>query len=208
MIAYIHVHELHVGPVPIHPFGVLVATGVLVGIELAKRRGRHLGLPQEQLMSFIGWMLVAGFVGGHVLDSIFYHPQEVLAAPWTLLYLWSGLSSFGGFAGALLGVMLWRFFEMEPWFQLGSFKLARPVRRSAPMAILPYCDAVLSVFPVAWIFGRLGCTIVHDHPGVLASPDMPLAVAYGPTPTRQLSVFVECQSHAQHITENSCCPNR
>ncbi|HKY38405.1 MAG TPA: prolipoprotein diacylglyceryl transferase family protein [Polyangiaceae bacterium] len=182
MIPYIRVHELHVGPLPIHPFGVLVAVGVLVGIELTKKRGRQLGLPQEQLASFIAWMLVAGFVGGHVLDAIFYHPQEVLAAPWTLLYLWAGLSSFGGFAGGLLGVTLWKFFELKPWVDLGPIKLARPMRRAAPVAILPYCDAVLSVFPVAWVFGRLGCTVVHDHPGILAPPSMPLAVAYGPGP--------------------------
>ena len=26
---------------------------------------------------------------------------------------------------------------------------------------------ILAVFPVAWIFGRSGCSTVHDHPGLL-----------------------------------------
>lgn len=189
MIAYIDFHELHIGPMPIHPFGVLVALGVLLGIELAKRRGRYIGLPEEALMSFIVWMLVPGFIGGHVFDSLFYHPQEVAAAPWTLLYLWAGLSSFGGFAGAIIGVTLWKFFELKPWFHLGPFIVVRPARRSAPMLLLPYCDVVLAVFPIAWIFGRLGCTVVHDHPGIEAPNWMPLAVLYGPGPVESFAFF-------------------
>ncbi len=89
MIPYIHFDDVLVGPLPIHPFGLLVAFGVLVGVELAKRRGRRLRLPSEELSSFIGWMLVAGFIGGHILDEIFYHPAQVIKAPWSLLYLWA-----------------------------------------------------------------------------------------------------------------------
>jgi len=57
MTPYIHVYDLRLGPITIHPFGLLMAIGTLVGIELAKRRGRAVGLPATQLMSFIGWML-------------------------------------------------------------------------------------------------------------------------------------------------------
>jgi phosphatidylglycerol---prolipoprotein diacylglyceryl transferase len=190
MISYIHFYDLHIGPFPIHPFGFLVAMGVAIGIELAKRRGRALALPNDELMSFIGWMLVAGFIGGHVLDEIFYHPAQVIEAPWSLLYFWAGLSSFGGFTGALIGVLLWKFYEMKPVFDLGRwFSVVRPVRRPQPLRILPYCDVVLAVFPVAWVFGRLGCTVVHDHPGITAGSWMPLSVAYGPGPVESFGFF-------------------
>ena len=130
MIPYIHFYDLHLGPLPIHPFGVLVALGVAIGIELAKRRGRKLGLATDELMSFIGWMLVAGFVGGHVLDEIFYHPAQMIEDPWSLLQFWAGLSSFGGFTGALIGVLLWKFYEMTPLFNAGRWiSVVRPVRR-------------------------------------------------------------------------------
>jgi phosphatidylglycerol---prolipoprotein diacylglyceryl transferase len=39
---------------------------------------------------------------------------------------------------------------------------------------------VLAVVPIAWIFGRMGCSVVHDHPGLRAPAWMPLSVAYGP----------------------------
>src|SRR2546430_6263581 len=107
MIPYIKVPDLQLGPIPLHPFGILVATGVLVGTAIATRRGQKIGFDLVLLNSFITWMLVAGFIGGHVLDELFYHWDEVVKRPWSLLFLWEGLSSFGGFVGALIGVILW-----------------------------------------------------------------------------------------------------
>lgn len=190
MIPYIHVYELHLGPLTLHPFGILVATGVVLGTALAKRRALWLGLDQNALMSFVTWMLVGGFIGGHVLDEIFYHPREIIEEPWSLLYLWAGLSSFGGFIGALTGIVLWKFYEAKPLLHLGAgFTLVRPVRRPKPLAILPFSDAILAVFPLAWTLGRLGCTVVHDHPGLQTSATMPLAVAYGPGPVKTYGFF-------------------
>jgi phosphatidylglycerol:prolipoprotein diacylglycerol transferase len=51
MIDYIQVHDLQLGPLTIHPFGLLVATGVVIGVELAKHRGRALGLPSGEVAS-------------------------------------------------------------------------------------------------------------------------------------------------------------
>jgi phosphatidylglycerol:prolipoprotein diacylglycerol transferase len=107
-----------------------------------------------------------------------------------LLYLWAGLSSFGGFIGALIGVVLWKFYEAKPWLSLGAgFTLVRPVRRAEPLPILPFSDTILAVFPLAWTLGRLGCTVVHDHPGLQTSANMPLAVAYGPGPVQTYGFF-------------------
>jgi phosphatidylglycerol---prolipoprotein diacylglyceryl transferase len=108
VLPYIDLPELKLGPIPIHWFGILVATAVLVGISLARWRAPRHGLDRDRLESFINWMLVGGFLGAHVFDSLFYHPGEVLRRPWSLLFIWEGLSSFGGFLGALIGVLLWR----------------------------------------------------------------------------------------------------
>lgn len=185
MIPYIHVPDLKIGPMTLHPFGLLVATGVIIGTWLATRRARARGLDVDKLNSFITWMLIAGFMGGHMLDEIFYHPSELLKRPWSIFFLWEGLSSFGGFAGALIGIVLWKHFEAKPWIVLpdalrifGS-SIPKFRRREVVMPILPFADLILSVFPVAWIFGRGGCSVVHDHPGMKADPGTFLAVMYG-----------------------------
>lgn len=187
MIPYIHVPDLKLGPLTLHPFGLLVATGVIIGTWLATKRAKQRGLDLEKLNSFITWMLVAGFLGGHMLDQIFYHPAEVVKRPWSIFLLWEGLSSFGGFVGGLIGVVLWKFFEAEPLVRTPFFTLSKFKRRAVPMPIIPFCDLILSVFPVAWIFGRSGCAVVHDHQGMKAPVGHMLAVAFGtPDPTRTM----------------------
>jgi phosphatidylglycerol---prolipoprotein diacylglyceryl transferase len=176
MVPYVHVAD----PGFIHPFGILVASGVLIGIWLATRRARLLGYDVDRLNSFITWMLVCGFIGGHMLDEIFYHPREVLDDPLSLLMLWKSLSSFGGFLGALIGIVLWKYYWFDskfpghPWLSW----VGRVRKRTRPQPILPFADLILSVFPVSWVFGRMGCSSVHDHPGALAHPGAFLAVEY------------------------------
>ncbi len=190
MIPYIHVQDLKIGGLTLHPFGLLVATGVVVGTFLATNRARKRGIDLDKLNSFITWMLVGGFTGAHMFDEIFYHPSEIVKRPWSLLFLWEGLSSFGGFLGALIGIVLWKYFEAVPYKQLGPVAtIPKFRRRKEPMPVMPLADLILSVFPVAWIFGRSGCTVVHDHPGMKADPGSIFAVAYGPYKTAEVQSY-------------------
>ena len=169
MVPYIHVPDLHIGPLPIHPFGLLVATGVLTGTSIANRRAQKLGYDLVQFNSFVTWMLVAAFLLSHFLDSIFYRWDEVVARPWFLFMPWMGLSSFGGFIGAVVGILLWRHLSADD----GRIRV-----RPHPMPILPFADLVLSVLPIGWMFGRAGCATVHDHLGARASADTLVAGAH------------------------------
>jgi phosphatidylglycerol:prolipoprotein diacylglycerol transferase len=178
MIPYIKVPDLHpfsITWIPLHPFGLLVATGVLLGTILANRRARRRGLDLEQLNSFITWMLIGGFTGGHVLDEILYDPHRIAENPLSLLMLWAGLGSFPGFLGGILGVVLWKYFDYRPKAPGGPSGF---VRNKVVRPVLPFCDVILSVFPVAWVFGRSGCSSVHDHPGAIATGYAPLAVEF------------------------------
>jgi phosphatidylglycerol---prolipoprotein diacylglyceryl transferase len=167
MIPFIHIPDFHIGPVPLHPFGILVATGVMVGTAITTRRARTLGYDLVKLNSFVTWMLVSAFVLSHMLDQIFYHWDELKKAPWSLFTLWTGLSSYGGFVGAVVGIVLWKYWVIED---------GRLRRRPKPHPILPFADLVLSVFPVGWMFGRMGCASVHDHLGATAPPGTWIAV--------------------------------
>jgi len=191
VIPYIHVPDMQIGPVPLHPFGLLVATGVLLGTWITTWRAKKIGYDVDLLNSFITWMLVAGFIGGHVFDEIFYHPDRIVWSaehPWslkergpqTLLWLWDGLSSFGGFLGALIGIILWKFLEWAPPDRTpeGKHLVGRLYARKTTLPLLPFADIVLSVFPFAWVFGRGGCSVVHDHPGMLAKAGALFAVEW------------------------------
>ena len=135
--------------VSIKPFGTLVAIGVYFGAYLAIRQARKLGLSPAAASSFVVWVVSAGFIGGHVLELLFYTPGRLLQEPLSLLELWDGQSSFGGFIGATLGAGSWRLRQKS--------------------ACLPYADVVASALPVGWLFGRAGCSIAHDHPGLTSN---------------------------------------
>ena len=147
MIPYLQIPSLPIfDSVAIHPFGVLVATGILVGASLTIRRGRKLGLDEEMVKSMIFWSVFTGFVFAHVLDVLLYqeHPDtgsmlRALADPR------SGLSSMGGFLGAVVGMFAW-------------------CKRNK-QAVLPYADSLAYGLATGWMFGRMGCFVAHDHPG-------------------------------------------
>jgi phosphatidylglycerol:prolipoprotein diacylglycerol transferase len=181
MLPYVIVPPIQLGLLTIQPFGLLVALGVALTWTLVARRARWLGFINENVQSFLWWMVIGGFIGAHVFEMVLYRPQEVIDEPLTLFMLWKGISSFGGFGGATLGGLAWKYFTLDYRKReglLGRFRL--PVRRAEPMPLLPYADTMIAAFPIAWIFGRTGCAISHDHPGALATSSSHFAVAYGP----------------------------
>ena len=141
--------------IPLQPFGLLVATGVFLGYQYAEWRGKKEGIHPETLNDMVGYVLGFGFVSAHMLDAIFYHPKDIAANPIYLFELWAGISSYGGFFGAILGGFVWRY------------------RRK--LSFLTVGDPIVFAFPVGWLFGRMGCFVVHDHPGIVTT--FPLAVA-------------------------------
>lgn len=190
MIPYVVVSPLRIGPIALQPFGALVALGMVLGIWLATRRAKQLGLDERRINSFITFCIAGGVVGAHVLEVVFYRPHELIERPWLLLMMWDGLSSFGGFIGMGLGAFSWKYFTSREAFRIGSrWSLRVPVRRARPYRVLPYADVVLAVFPIFWVFGRAGCAVVHDHPGKRAPADSLLAVAYGPGPSTDLGLL-------------------
>jgi phosphatidylglycerol:prolipoprotein diacylglycerol transferase len=143
-------------PPSIKPFGTLVALGVYIGSVITMHRAKERGLDTKKMNEFIFYVVGIGFIGGHVLDAIFYHPERVARDPLYLLQLWDGLSSYGGFIGSIIGLFVYKYVKRE--------------------RVMKYAEVVIATFPIAWVFGRAGCSVVHDHPGKLS--DAWFAVRY------------------------------
>lgn len=138
----------------LQPFGVLVAIGVLAGMRLSEWHGERLGLRKEVVSDLATHVVIIGFILGHMFDMLLYYPEKVRERPWELLMIWTSLSSYGGFFGAVVGGFYWRWKRKLPLF--------------------PVLDQIAFGLPLGWFFGRLGCFVVHDHPGSIT--DFPLAV--------------------------------
>lgn len=131
----------------IQPFGLLVATGLMVGTWVAERRGRKVGVHSNAVASCAAHILITAFIVAHIFDALAYHPEVVMARPIFLLEIWDGLSSYGGFLGALIGQLIFQY-----RYHVDARVIADPIAFS---------------FPVGWLFGRTGCFVVHDHPGAI-----------------------------------------
>jgi phosphatidylglycerol:prolipoprotein diacylglycerol transferase len=160
MIPYFEQPVLPLGPVKIHAFGVLVATAMVVGIQMTLSRCKKLSLDPDLCVDLLFYTLIAGFVSAHLFAVLAYFPGEVAKNPLILLKIWENISSFGGIIGALFG--MWIFFRWRaPSLPAGTG--------------WKYLDAIAFVFPFAWAVGRLGCTVAHDHPGAITH--FPLGVS-------------------------------
>lgn len=147
MIPFFEQPSLGLGPLTIRAFGVLVVTAILVGQAITRRRVAAAGLPAGTADRLFMWIIVGGFVGAHLVDRLIYFPRETLADPLSLVKFWEGISSFGGFLGAVAAAILF-------------------TRRNALGADRwRYLDTIAYAFPFGWIFGRLGCFVAFDHPG-------------------------------------------
>ena len=161
MIPYFPQPGYHLfGPVTDHAFGGIVAVAVIVGWQMVAARARAKGLDPELVQDLLSYVVLCGFVVAHLYSVLAYFPREAMEDPLLLLKFWENISSFGGFAGGLLG--LWLFFRFK----------AREVDKTTR---LRYLDVIAYVFPFAWAIGRIACTVAHDHPGTVTS--FPLAIS-------------------------------
>lgn len=151
MIPYWEPPLWDVGGYFVYPPVLLIGFAVLVGHFLLMWRARKVGLEAGMAGELSAVIVVAGFFAAHAAKYL-YLPDGLTALwsyPQLLLQFWRGLSSLGGLAGGLAAGVLWLRIRGVPWHD-----------------VLRYFDALAFVFPFAWIWGRLHCAWVHDHPGI------------------------------------------
>lgn len=153
------------GDVAIQPFGVLAATAIVLGVRFAEWRGDRIGVPRAIVNDFFMCVIAVGLFSAALLNVALYEPEKFIEAGraiggWLGLgpkapFPYPGLSSFGGFFGGTLAAI---------WFS-----------RARRFSLLALADLFCFTLPFAWIFARMGCFVVHDHPGI--ESDFFLAVA-------------------------------
>jgi phosphatidylglycerol---prolipoprotein diacylglyceryl transferase len=142
---------LHLGPLTIPTFGLMVATALLVSAYVLQadfdRRTEKLekldGYKRKPDEGFfiIGIAGIAGLIGArlyHVLES----PGEFFADPWPLLFSRFGFAWFGGFLGGFVALII----------------LARRSR----IPVLEFLDICSPAACVGYAIGRIGCLLSGD----------------------------------------------
>ena len=157
MIPYIELTTFHIGPIPMQVWGLLVAAGILVGLLVSARRAKRLGLDKKHVYEAASWIIIAALLGGRLVYSFIYDISTTIQDPLNVIRVWDGGASIiGGFLGALIAA-IWYF-------------------RKHGLDVWAYSDATIFGLPIGLFIGRIGCFLIHDHPGTLT--DFVLGVQY------------------------------
>jgi len=157
VIPYFELPSIHLGPFTLQAFGVFAALGVYAAARIAVAEASRRGLDPVPLSDYAVWGVAVGVLFGHLVHLLLYHPEE-LSSLRRVLTFWEGLSSFGGLLGGIMAAVV--FFR----------------RRHVRFA--DYADALALGIAPGWGIARIGCFVIHDHPGVKTS--FPLAVNFPP----------------------------
>ncbi|MFZ2803723.1 MAG: prolipoprotein diacylglyceryl transferase [Patescibacteria group bacterium] len=157
MIPYISSTVFYIGPIPFRTWGTLVAIGYLVGAYVAARRARSKGLDEKAIWDLAFWLFIAAFVGARLFNVIFYQPMFYLAHPLAIIDpRQPGFAIEGGLIACALVF----------WYYVKKKKLD----------FMAYADTLIWGIPWGCGIGRIGCFLIHDHPGTLSN--FVLAVKY------------------------------
>jgi phosphatidylglycerol---prolipoprotein diacylglyceryl transferase len=159
---------------PLHTYGLLIASAFLVGIWLAQREARRRGQDPERIADLAFWVLVAALVGSRVFFILvnwgdYFGARALVQTPFgripRLLAFWEGgLVFYGGFIGAAL----------TAWWYM----------RRARLPFLPHADTMIPSVAFGHFLGRLGCyaagccwgEVAHGHlPWGARFPEVSLA---------------------------------
>ncbi|NBS41201.1 prolipoprotein diacylglyceryl transferase [bacterium] len=148
MIPFIALKSLSLGPLTIQVWGLMVALGILAGAWVGAREARKRGLDGNVVWDAAAWVTVGAMVVARLFHVAFYDPATYLADPAQIIAVWKGgMSMFGGLVGATI-------------VGIGYFKIKK-------FPVLAYIDAMMSGLPLGIGIGRIGCFLIHDHPGTL-----------------------------------------
>lgn len=157
MIPYFEWTTIQIGPLTLYVWGLFVASGFLAGAYVAGRFAKKRGLDSKLIYDLVVWMMAAGLIGGRLGYIFFYSPKSIIQDPLSILYVWDGgLSVFGGFfMSVAVGIWFFRKKKVDVW---------------------GYADTAIFGLPVGLFIGRIGCFLIHDHPGT--ATDFALGIEY------------------------------
>jgi|HubBroStandDraft_6_1064221.scaffolds.fasta_scaffold09028_1 phosphatidylglycerol:prolipoprotein diacylglycerol transferase len=155
-----------IGDIPIYTYGVLVATGVLLGLAYARKQAPRSGIDPDKLWNMgIYTILVALLLAKIWLvlgnwDYYSVRPREIFS----IQTFQSGGTFYGGIVGALATIILYTYFQKMP--------------------MLAVADVSAGALPLGHAIGRLGCYAAGCCYG------KPTTVAWGITFTNPIAARI------------------
>lgn len=173
---------LHLGPLTIYSYGLMMAIAFLTGGYLVSRELARKGFDPDFASTMVFWAAVGGIVGSRILAILEDLPAFV-ADPWSGIFSGAGFVWYGGLIGGFLAVSL-------------------VIRRNG----LPWAatvDCIAPALALGHAIGRIGCQLAGDgdwgsettlpwgmaYPNAIVGWDYPPGVRVHPTPLYEFAVY-------------------
>ena len=82
-----HPIAFHLGSLPIHSYGVMIALAFLAGLWTAARRGAGVGLSREDIGDVTLWLMIGAIVGARVVYVTTYWHDEFAGQPFSEIFM-------------------------------------------------------------------------------------------------------------------------
>ncbi len=155
---------LHLGPITLPTFGLMVATGLLAAAYILQADFQRRKIAADAFL-IIGIAGLAGLAGArlwHVLET----PREFFADPWPQLFNRYGFAWFGGLAGGFVALVI--------------------LARRFQIPLLEFFDCCSPAAAAGYAIGRIGCLLSGDGDyGVPTSLPWGMSFPRGVVPTMQ-----------------------
>jgi phosphatidylglycerol:prolipoprotein diacylglycerol transferase len=175
--------NLHLGPIPLHWFGLMMALAMLVAGLVVGREFRRSGISPGASWDAVLLGSIGGFAGAR-LWVVVEQWGAFLRDPVHTLLGSGGLAWYGGLAGATLALT---------WFM-----------RSRSIAWLAGADALAPAIAIGQAVGRLGCQLAGDgdwgtettlpwgmaYPHAIVGWNKPPGVRVHPTPLYEFAAYL------------------
>ena len=110
---------LHWGPLQIHWYGVIIATGVILALILSVREGKRLGIQEDEFYDYLLWALPIAIICARIYYVVFQwsyysvHPEEIIA-------IWDGgIAIYGAILGGFVVMCFFcRYHQIKLWTML------------------------------------------------------------------------------------------
>lgn len=137
---------------PIRGYGIMVLSGLLLGIGITALRGRQLGVSADTIVSLGFWMMVPGLIGARAFFVI-QKWSEFESVTDIFKLTEGGLVIYGGVIGGLVGAVMfcWRH----------------------QLKLLAVADLVAPGFLVGQSIGRIGCLLHGCCFGGVCTAELP-----------------------------------
>ncbi len=159
----------HIGPIPVHGYGLMLAVGFLVSMYLAQRDAKYFDISEKKLADLFPWIIIGGALGARLFHVIVERPLYFWEHPLDIFKLWDGGVTFYG--GLICGVLVVYVF----------------CRRNK-ISFIKLGDFLITYVALGQVFGRLGCFLAGCCYGVPTDLPWGIAITNADSVTRPLGI--------------------